>query len=194
MRKLSLLLALLLCFGVSAAGDYGYKEADMEAEDSSWTISGGPSWADDPGEMELFESGWYVGVETPAIATSWTLSVVYQDLGSETLGVGFRRYFGAERSWYWAGGGVGAVSYEHTNDVRPMLYGEVGVSWTFTDHIGWELVGNVNAIDTIEREELIARYCGSGERTNCHDISIFRNEETDMQFSVGARTGLVIIF
>ena len=195
MKKLSLVLVLALMLAPVFAGDYGYKEADMEAEESSWTISGGPAWADDPGDGDLFSSGWYLGIETPAIATSWTLAVVYQDLGSEQMNIGFRRYFGAENSWYWAGGGLGVVGYEHTEDVRPLLYGEVGVSWTFTDHIGWELIGSVNAIDTIERETEVIRDCRykSGD-WGCKDATVVLSEETDLDFAVGARTGLVIIW
>ena len=144
MRRL-LCIAFLICLLVPAVFS-GQRREKLEAAvgaESSWVLSVGGGVGSDSGVVSA-DGGWYVGLETPALASSWTVALTYQDLGTQYAQVGARRYMGTKSTWFWFGFGLGAAKLDlDVTDYAPGGFVEAGMSWELTPHISWELAGDV---------------------------------------------------
>ena len=143
MKRLAILLALAMLLGPLAWAEETKTEA-YEGNPSSWVISAGAGVGQEPAEYFDVGTGWYLGLETPAVASSWTIALNYMDLGSRFGTVGARRYTGPENTWIWVGFGVGVakIKGEYEN-YAPGAYVEAGLAWELSDHLGWEVAGQV---------------------------------------------------
>jgi len=150
MKRTALILAALLLTTNLVFGE-------MESEDSSWVLSVGGAAGSDSGALTT-GGGWYVGLETPALASSWTVAFNYQDLGARFGQVGARRYVGSRSTWFWFGFGVGVAKLDiDYTDYAPGGFVEAGLSWELTEHISIELAGDVGGWHVTDFESVTPR-------------------------------------